>query len=156
VDWTKLSVLDLFLCDTSVRTTQTVCYLFISFHLSVALQPPFFWALPLLQFRNLFFTQSVGLLGRGISPSQGRYLRTGQQKHRTNGHRHPCLEFNSNPRPQCSSEPRHAAGHCDRRLRIYSLIAWRNETLYWLTMPDTRRYEVFEQVASSPSWVLST
>jgi hypothetical protein len=28
------------------------------------------------------FTQSVGHLGRGISPSQGRYLHTGQHKHR--------------------------------------------------------------------------
>jgi hypothetical protein len=27
------------------------------------------------------FTQSVGLLGRGISPSRGRYLHTGQHKH---------------------------------------------------------------------------
>jgi hypothetical protein len=26
-------------------------------------------------------THSVGLLGRGISPSQGRYLHTGQHKH---------------------------------------------------------------------------
>jgi hypothetical protein len=32
----------------------------------------------------IFFTQKVGLLGRGISPSQGRYLRTGQHKHRIN------------------------------------------------------------------------
>jgi hypothetical protein len=38
----------------------------------------------LLQFRNLFFTQSVGLLGRVISPSQGRYLHTRQHKHRIN------------------------------------------------------------------------
>jgi FAD synthase len=35
---------------------------------------------PLLQFRNLFFTQTVGLLGRVISPSQGRYLHTEQHK----------------------------------------------------------------------------
>jgi hypothetical protein len=34
---------------------------------------------PLLQFRNLF-TQTVALLGRVISPSQGRYLHTGQHK----------------------------------------------------------------------------
>jgi hypothetical protein len=30
---------------------------------------------PLFQFLDLF-TQPVGLLGRGISPSQGRYLHT--------------------------------------------------------------------------------
>jgi hypothetical protein len=28
----------------------------------------------------IFFTQSVGVLGQGIGPSQGRYLHTGQQK----------------------------------------------------------------------------
>jgi hypothetical protein len=47
---------------------------------------PFVGPWPLLQFRNLFFTQSVGPLGRGISPSQGRYLHTGQHKHRINAH----------------------------------------------------------------------
>jgi hypothetical protein len=35
----------------------------------------------------IFFTQMVGLHGRGISPSQGRYLHTGQHKHRINAHR---------------------------------------------------------------------
>jgi hypothetical protein len=32
----------------------------------------------------IIFTQTVGLLGRWISTSQGRYLRTGQYKHRIN------------------------------------------------------------------------
>jgi hypothetical protein len=41
-------------------------------------------------------TQSVGLLGRGISPSQGHYLHTEQHKHRINAHRHPCIECDSN------------------------------------------------------------
>jgi hypothetical protein len=49
------------------------------------------------------FTQSVGLLGREISPSQGRYLHTGHHKHRINTHRHPCLKWDSNPRSQCLS-----------------------------------------------------
>jgi hypothetical protein len=57
-------------------------------------------------FSSLIYTLSVGLLGRGISPSQGRYLHTGQHKHRINAHRHPCLEWNSNPRSQRSSERR--------------------------------------------------
>jgi hypothetical protein len=39
---------------------------------------------PLLQFRNYFFTQTVGILGRVVSPSQSRYLYTGQQKYRIN------------------------------------------------------------------------
>jgi hypothetical protein len=54
-------------------------------------------------FSFLIVTQSVGLLGRGISPSQGSYLHTGQHKHRINANRHPCLEWDSNPRSQCLS-----------------------------------------------------
>jgi hypothetical protein len=38
---------------------------------------------PLFQFLNLY---TVRLLGRGISPSQGRYLHTEQHKHRINTH----------------------------------------------------------------------
>jgi hypothetical protein len=34
----------------------------------------------------IIFTQIVGLLGRVISPSQGLYLHTGQDKHRINSH----------------------------------------------------------------------
>jgi hypothetical protein len=49
-----------------------------------------------LQFLNL--RQPVGLLGRGISWTQGRYLTQTQNKHR-----HPCLECDSNPRSKCSS-----------------------------------------------------
>jgi hypothetical protein len=50
----------------------------------MALQP-FVGLWPLLQFRN-FFIHSVGLLGRVISSSQGRYLHTGQHKQRINAH----------------------------------------------------------------------
>jgi hypothetical protein len=49
-------------------------------------------------FSFLIDTQSVGLLGRGISPSQGRYLHTEQHKHRINSHRHPWVEWDSNSR----------------------------------------------------------
>jgi hypothetical protein len=45
----------------------------LSVCLSMALQP---FAGPWPLFSFLFFTQSGGLLGRGISPSQGRYLHT--------------------------------------------------------------------------------
>jgi hypothetical protein len=34
----------------------------------------------------IFFTQTIGLLGRAISPSQGHYIHTGQHKHRINAH----------------------------------------------------------------------
>jgi hypothetical protein len=57
---------------------------------------------PRVQFLNLY---TVGrTLGRGISLSQGRYLYTVQHKHRINTHGHPYLEWDSNPRSQCSSK----------------------------------------------------
>jgi hypothetical protein len=43
----------------------------------MALQP-FVGPWPLLEFRNFFFTQTLGLLGRVISPSESRYPHTGQ------------------------------------------------------------------------------
>jgi hypothetical protein len=73
-------------------------------------------------FSFLIFTQSVGLLGRGISPSQGRYLHTGQHEYRINAHKHPCLKWDSNPRAQClngrkkNSSCLRLRGHCDRLL----------------------------------------
>jgi hypothetical protein len=51
---------------------------------------------PLIQFRN-HLTQSVGPLGRGISPSKSRYLNIRQHKHRLNLYTHqtsmPRVEF---------------------------------------------------------------
>jgi hypothetical protein len=55
---------------------------------------------PLFSF--LIYTQSVGLLGLGISLSQGRYLHTEQHRHRIIAHRHPCLEWDRIPQHQCS------------------------------------------------------
>jgi hypothetical protein len=71
----------------------------LSIYLSMSLQP-FVGPWTLFQFLDLF-TQSVGLLGRGISPSQGRYLHTEQHRHRINAHRRPRLKWNSNPLSQC-------------------------------------------------------
>jgi hypothetical protein len=42
---------------------------------------------PIIQLLNHFFT-TVGLLGRVISPSQDRYVDTGQHKHRINAYTH--------------------------------------------------------------------
>jgi hypothetical protein len=63
------------------------------------------------------YTQSVRLLGRGISPSQDPYLHTEQHKHRIYAHRHPWLEWDSNPRSQRSNERRQfmPRGHYDRQ-----------------------------------------
>jgi hypothetical protein len=80
----------------------TRCFIY----LSMAVQP-FIGPWPLFFF-------SLGPLGRGISPSQGRYLHTGQHKRRINAHRHACLKRDPNPRPQCLSG-RRPRGHCDRQ-----------------------------------------
>jgi hypothetical protein len=63
-----------------------------------------------LNFLN--FRQSVGLLERVISPSQGRYLHT----NRIYAGKHPCLELDSNPRSQTSSERRHFMSQTARQL----------------------------------------
>jgi hypothetical protein len=76
---------------------STLGHRFNSIYLSIYLwlySPCESWRL----FEFLIHTQPVELLGRGISPSQGRYLHTEPYKHRINAHRHPCLEWDSNPR----------------------------------------------------------
>jgi hypothetical protein len=78
---------------------------------------------PLLQFRNNFL-QTVGLLGRVISPSQGRYLYTGQYKHRINtytdihtlrGIQTPDISVQASEDSSCL-RPR---SHCDRYYCYY-------------------------------------
>jgi hypothetical protein len=77
-------------------------------------------------FSFLIYTQSVGLLGRGISTSQCRYLHTEQRKYKINAHRHPSM-------PQVGFEPTipvferaktvhvfvRPRGHCDRPSTLY-------------------------------------
>jgi hypothetical protein len=86
-----------FICKTSRRicdfglgygwSRHTRIYPIWWFHSSIhqCLYSRFVGPRPLLQFRDLL-TQTVGLLGRVISPSQGLYLYTGQHKHRLNAH----------------------------------------------------------------------
>jgi hypothetical protein len=83
-------------------------------YLSMALQA-FVGSWPLVKFLELF-TQSVCLLGRGISPSQGRYLHTGQHKHRINAHRHQCLKWDSKPRFQYARKRRQFMPYTGRPL----------------------------------------
>jgi hypothetical protein len=75
-------------------------------------------------FNFLIYIRLVGLLGRGISKSQDRFLHTDQHKHRINADRHPCLEWDSNLRSRCSSERRRfiPGGHCDRRGFLYTRL----------------------------------
>jgi hypothetical protein len=62
---------------------------------------------PLLGLGCFFSFLNFYIVGRtrwtGISPSQGRYMHTGQHKYRINAHRYPCLKWDWNPRSQCVS-----------------------------------------------------
>jgi hypothetical protein len=65
-------------------------------------------------FSFLIYTQSVGLLGRGISPRKAAI-------YTQNAHRHPCLEWDSNPRDPSVRRGEDCSylrlnGHCDRWL----------------------------------------
>jgi hypothetical protein len=84
----------------------------------MALQP-FVGPWPLLQFRNLFI-QTVGLLGRVISPSQGRYLHTVQHKHRIKAHTQAFSGIRTHDpsvRASGDSSCLRPHGHC-HRLRV--------------------------------------
>jgi hypothetical protein len=66
-----------------------------------------------------FIRQLLGLLRQWISPAQGLYL------HRTTQHRktptHPCLEWDSDPRSQCSCGRRQYVLQTARQRRIFLL-----------------------------------
>jgi hypothetical protein len=85
----------LILCHTSLNLTKLCRYIY----LSMALQS-FCWTSAAFSISECCIS-SVGLLGQGIIPTQGRYLHTEQRKHT-----HPCIEWDSNPRSQRSSERR--------------------------------------------------
>jgi hypothetical protein len=72
---------------------------------------------PLIQFCN-HFSQTAGLLGRVISPSQGLHLNTGQHKHRINTYTHQTsfLKWDSNPRSQRPGERRQFMPYTSRLL----------------------------------------
>jgi hypothetical protein len=82
-----------------------------------------------LFFSFVTYTQSVGFLGRGISPTQGHYL----HKHRISEHRQPYLEWHSNPRSQCSNGRRRFMPD-----RAATVIGWRVVTL--LTYGENSRF----------------
>jgi hypothetical protein len=74
----------------------------------------------------IFFTQSVGLLRRVISPSQGRYIHTGQHEHRIKAHTdiHALMGIRTHDPSVRASEdstclrPR---GHWDRQSGVQTL-----------------------------------
>jgi hypothetical protein len=90
-----VSLLQIF--QVLVITFGTLCCNYITqspFLFSLALQPPLAVA---SAFSFMVILQTVGLLGRVISSSQGLYLNTGQHKHRINTYTHqtsmPCVGF---------------------------------------------------------------
>jgi hypothetical protein len=65
--------------ETHVYIIYLSIYLLVSIYLAVVVESTVgIW--PLCNFL-LLYIHSVGLLGRGISPSQGRYVHTEQHKH---------------------------------------------------------------------------
>jgi hypothetical protein len=82
---------------------------------------PFVAPWPHFQFLNPIHSRYDSLDGGGgVIPSQGRYLHTEQHKHRINAHRHSCLEWDSNPPSQRSSELRQFMPYTARPLWSHS------------------------------------
>jgi hypothetical protein len=96
----------------------------------------------------IFFTETVGLLGRVISPSQGRYL----HKHGINAPRHYALSgiraHGPSVRAGEDSSCLRPRGHCDRLCNdkggpYWQLITWRPgcselpKVIYVAYIPDT-------------------
>jgi hypothetical protein len=107
----------------------------------------------------IFFTQSVGLLGRVSSPSLGRYLHTEQHKHRINAHRHPCLEQYSNPRPQSSASEDSSClrkrGHCDRLFTPSYIIFLRNVYL-WHILRSCQYLGLYSAEREEDRWIINS
>jgi hypothetical protein len=85
-----------------------------SIYLFMALNP-FFGPWPL--FSVLIYTQSVGLFGWGISPSQGRYLHAEQHTYRINADIHAFSGIrvqDPSVRAGEDSSCLRPRGHCDR------------------------------------------
>jgi hypothetical protein len=91
-----LSLPILHYCSEHVAHYQTCSYVLLDFFLMAL--PAHSGPRPLFQFRNQF-SHTVGLPGRVISPSQGRYLQTEQHKHKINAYTHqtsmPWVVFES-------------------------------------------------------------
>jgi hypothetical protein len=101
---------------------NSILFIFIHQCLYIPLLGPGFF----FSFVIFFFTQTVGLIGRVISSSQRRCLRTGQHKYRINAHtdihafelaRSHDPSFRASEYGSCPRRP----GHRDRRaiLSIY-------------------------------------
>jgi hypothetical protein len=89
-----------------------------------------------LQFLNLYTVWRTPWMG--VSQSQGRCLNTEQHKNRLNAHRHPWLEWDSNPRSQGSSRRRGHAVNCSASvigLHVVSIAQMFTIRLSYLILP---------------------
>jgi hypothetical protein len=92
-------------------------------YVSMALQP--LWILAAFSV-SYSYTQSVGLHGLGISPSQGRYLHTEQHKHRIDVDIHASSGIRTHGPSVRVGEGRSCLrprGHCDRQILNCTLKA---------------------------------
>jgi hypothetical protein len=134
----------IFVEDTNKLMYFSKIYLSVFIFISVA--PTWSIGYPWKASFHLFLNlkQSVGLLGQGISPSQGRYL------HGTIQIQNKRLECDSNPRSQLSSRRRRFVPYTARPLwspsKIYS--ARNLKTLHLLTLV----FLPFHKVAQLSCW----
>jgi hypothetical protein len=108
-------------CDGVGKIFIYASYYFSFIQSAMALQL-FVGPWPLVQFLNLF-RQQVGLLGNGVSPSQGRYLHTELHKHRIHAHTdiHALSRIRTHDPSVRASEDSsclRSRGHCDRLLLL--------------------------------------
>jgi hypothetical protein len=114
---------------------------------------------PLIQFRN-HFSQTVGFLGRGISPLQGHYLHTGQHKHRINAYTHQTSMPWVGLEPTIPASERaktvHAIerGYCDRQFILVAIIKYlaANNTTAMVTR-TSEMVTTFLSTCSPIQWV---
>jgi hypothetical protein len=81
-------------------TGSIYLYICLSVCLSMALQS-FVWPWTLFQFLNPLHSRQDSLAGGSARHKAATY--TQHNTNRINAHRHPCLEWDSNPWSQCSS-----------------------------------------------------
>jgi hypothetical protein len=95
----------------------------------------------------IFFTQTVGLLVRVIRLPQGRYLHTGEHKHRISAHTNiHAFEWDSNPR----SQPFHRSivHALDRAITV---IGWRRR-LHEAVINEQNKMKRGEPSNEMPFW----
>jgi hypothetical protein len=93
------------MCEAMHLSRPIYLSVYLSIYLSIYLTmySPFFGLGRFFSF--LIYTQSAGLLGRGSARRKAATY-TQNNTNRIRAHRHPCLEWDSNPQSQCSRERR--------------------------------------------------